>query len=286
MNSRGKGKRVALLLAAVVAVGLFVFIWFFWQRAHAWYVFWRRFERLGLNAEGHLEYRHRRTGLVMVRVPGGTFWMGAQRTDPAGRNYYQRAAEDESPVHLVTISPFLIGKHEVTQTEWLQLMGGNPSRFRGGSRPVDSVSWGECQSFCELAGLRLPTEAQWECACRGAGEEAPSDDDRLAERAWFVANSRQRPHHVGDRQPNALGLHDMLGNVWEWCEDSYRKDFYSTPAARSPDPVCADSGDLRVYRGGSWASFATGCRPAYRFREARGIGTANVGLRAAYWPLP
>jgi formylglycine-generating enzyme required for sulfatase activity len=168
-----KGKRVALAAGLGAAVVLAVAVVLGWRDILLLY----RFERLGRNAQGYSEYRHRQTGIVMVLLPGGTFHMGAQKTDPNGRNYDPEAEDDEGPVHEVTLRPFLITKHELTQAEWKSVMGSNPSYFKGDDdRPVENISWDDIQKFEAKTGLTLPTEAEWEYACRGGGLDADRRD--------------------------------------------------------------------------------------------------------------
>jgi formylglycine-generating enzyme required for sulfatase activity len=264
-------------------------------------LFWWRFERLGANAQGYGEYRHRRTGIVFVKLPGGRFWMGAQKEDPAGRNYDPEAEENESPVHAVELSPLLIAKREVTQAQWRAVMGENPSWFQpGGSGggdippgvsaedlPVEQVSWDECQEFCRKTGLRLPTEAEWEYACR-AGEEGPyGAAGDLGEMAWYDENSGGRTHPVGTKRPNGFGLHDLHGSVWEWCEDLYDREFYSRPEAGWRDPLCTSGSGSRVNRGGCCWIGARLCRSAFRLWFRPGYRFLNLGFRpAGPSPLP
>ena len=160
----------------------------------------------------------------MVYVEGGTFMMGA--TSEQGSDAYDR----EKPAHQVTLSSFSIGKYEVTQEEWEAVMGSNPSYFKGKKLPVEKVSWDNCQKFIrklnKLTGkqFRLPTEAEWEYASRGGsmsrGYKYAGGND-LGSVAWYDGNSDNKTHEVGKKQPNELGLYDMSGNVWEWCQDWY-----------------------------------------------------------------
>jgi formylglycine-generating enzyme required for sulfatase activity len=216
----------------------------------------------------------------MVKLPGGTFPMGAQSEDPNGPNHDPEAGDDEGPVHMVTLGPFLIGKHEVTQAQWKVVMGTTPSDFTGDeTRPVESVSWEDIQEFEARTGLALPTEAQWEYACR-AGTAAPFAG-KLEDLGWFGENSVGTTHPAGTKAPNGFGLHDLHGNVWEWCEDVYDEGFYGRPEAAGPDPVSRASSGLRVVRGGSWYDVARHCRSSYRFGylpEGRGD---DLGFRPA-----
>jgi formylglycine-generating enzyme required for sulfatase activity len=154
---------------------------------------------LGRNAQGREELRHQRTGMVFVQLPGGEFTMGSPPSEVG-------AQAGEQPVHVATIGPFLIGKHEVTQPQWAVIMSTSPSRSPGATLPVDSVSWSDAKEFCNRAGLRLPTEAEWEYACRGgsAGPYAGSGDPALV--GWFDGNSGSVTHPVGRKAANGFGI--------------------------------------------------------------------------------
>jgi formylglycine-generating enzyme required for sulfatase activity len=216
---------------------------------------------------------------VEVPVEGGTFAM---------------ASENEKAVHHVTLSDFYIGKYQVTQEEYSAVIGSNPSAFATGSdaqrRPVEQVSWYDAVAFCNqlseketLArvytisgtsvtadfsrnGYRLPTEAEWEYAARGGkhsrGHRYSGSNDTV-QVAWYEANSRKTTHAVGTKAANELGLYDMSGNVWEWCNDWY--DFGSYGISQG-DPMGASSGSNRVKRGGSWVNNADVCRSTFRNR--------------------
>ena len=215
----------------------------------------------------------------MVHVEGGTFRMGA--TEEQGEDAY----DDESPVHRVTLSSYLIGKHEVTQALWEEVMGSNPSyNKQGGDYPVENVSWFDCQEFIGKLNartgmrFRLPTEAEWEYAARGGNRSkgykyAGSDD--LDEVGWYGDNSEEYTHPVGLKKPNELELYDMSGNVWEWCQDWYGA--YSSEA--QADPAGPQSGCYRVLRGGSSWNDAGSCRVSGRGYDGPGNGDGDYGLR-------
>jgi len=211
--------------------------------------------------------------------------MGAQGTDPKGRNYDPQAEDDEGPVHQVTLSPFMIGKYEVTQGQWKKVMGSNlPIIFtRDENHPVDQVSWEDFQKFEARTGLALPTEAQWEYACRG-GTVTPFAG-KFEDLYWFDGNSGDETHPVGTKGPNGFGLHDLHGNVWEWVEDVYDEGFYGKPEALGPDPVStAGSGDW-VIRGGGWSYDAGDCRSSSRVGFRPGGRPDVLGFRPAWrWP--
>lgn len=194
--------------------------------------------------------------LEMVWCPPGTFTMGSDKGD-----------RDETP-HPVTLTKgFWMGKTEVTQAQWKSVMGHNPSYDKGDDRPVEMVSWDDCQEFCKNTGLQLPTEAQWEYACRAGSTGEYAGTGNLDDMGWYDGNSGGKTHNsggkthpVGTKQPNAWGLYDMHGNVGEWCADW--KGAY--PEGAVTDPKGASSGSRRVARGGSWDDGAASCRSAYR----------------------
>lgn len=217
----------------------------------------------------------------------GTFTMGSV-TSEAGR------ASDELR-HLVTFTnAFAVCDHEVTQAEYEAVTGTNPSKFKGQDLPVDSVSWVEAVDYCKkltemerAAGLitsrqvyRLPTEAEWEYAAR-AGSTAARHGD-LDDIAWWQGNSELRTRPVKTKQPNAWGLYDMIGNLWEWCSD-WRGPYSPTPAKNPPGPT---SGTDRVERGGSWASPVEHCRAAMRNSFVPTLRDRSVGFRAVLAPAP
>ena len=218
----------------------------------------------------------------MVLVEGGTFMMGATAEQGSDADYH------ENPVHEVALSSYYIGKYEVTQAEWEAVMGTNPSEFKGDNRPIERVSWEDCQDFVRklnsLTGLNfsLPTEAQWEYAARGGRNSRGykySGSNDIGPVAWYGGNSGYRTHPVGGKQANELGLHDMSGNVWEWCSDWYWKSYYSS--SPQTDPTGPSDQLYRVLRGGSWNGFATFCRVAYRGSNAVSNRYNNKGMRLA-----
>jgi formylglycine-generating enzyme required for sulfatase activity len=276
-----KGRRVAILAGAVAVVVLAVAVVLGWRDILRLY----RFERLGQNEQGLPEYRHRATGIVMVLLPGGTFHMGAQKEDPSGPNYDPEAEENEGPVHEVTLRPFLIAKCELTQAEWKSVMGSNPSHFKGDDLPVETISWDDIQRFEARTGLSLPTEAQWEYACRGGSSTPIAGTGKLDDMGWYDENGGSTTHPVGKKAPNGFGLHDNQGNVWEWCEDVYDEDFYKKPEARETDPCSVAGSEDRVFRGGSWSLDAGLCRSSYRFRDGPEYRDRNLGFRPSRpWP--
>ena len=220
----------------------------------------------------------------MVYVQGGTFQMGA--TAEQGSDAY----DDEKPVHSVTLSDFHIGKYEVTQGLWKEVMGENPSYNKAGDNyPVEMVSWEDCQRFIERlnsrTGLnfRLPTEAEWEYAARGGqksrGYKYSGSTYDLGSVAWYEGNRGNRTHPVGQKQANELGLYDMSGNVYEWCYDWYGR--YSSSSQRNPSGPA--SGANRVLRGGSYDLGARYCRVSYRYYYVPGYRD-SYGLRLVLAP--
>lgn len=215
----------------------------------------------------------------MVRVDGGSFIMGAteEQIDPES---------DEKPISKVTISSFAINKYEVTQEEWEYVMGNNPSVFKGKKNPVESVTWEECQAFISrlnsLTGMkfRFPREAEWEFAARGGtkglGYQFAGTND-VEEAVWCTVNSSNCSHPVGQRKPNELGLYDMSGNVWEWCQDWFAE--YSE--ITKTDPVGPTNGMLKIVRGGSWLSSGRSCRVSNRHYSSPTDKDNNIGLRLA-----
>ena len=216
----------------------------------------------------------------MVAVEGGTFTMGA--TSEQGSDAYS----DESPTHSVTLSDFAIGETEVTQELWKAVMGSNPSSFSGTNLPVETVSWYDCQTFISklnnLTGknFRLPTEAEWEYAARGGNKSKGykyAGSNTLGDVAWYYGNSSSKTHSVKQKQANELGLYDMSGNVWEWCQDWYGS--YSSSA--QTNPTGSTSGSYRVLRGGSWISDARDCRVSSRGNTTPTNTYNFLGLRLA-----
>jgi formylglycine-generating enzyme required for sulfatase activity len=216
----------------------------------------------------------------MVYVEGGTFVMGG--TSEQGGD----AESDEKPTHSVTLSSYYISDHEVTQAEWEAMMGSNPSYFKGGNLPVENVSWDDCQEFIRklnsLTGLRfrLPTEAEWEYAARGGSRSRGykySGSNTLGDVAWYTDNSGSKTHPVKQKQSNELGLYDMSGNVWEWCQDWYSS--YSSSSQSNPQGHA--NGSYRVDRGGGWDSNAGSCRVSIRGSYAPSGRDSGLGFRLA-----
>jgi formylglycine-generating enzyme required for sulfatase activity len=238
------------------------------------------------------------SGIEMLLVPPGDFVMGMSPVDAL-------AMEDERPAHMVTISkPFYLGRTEVTQGQWTEVMGSNQSYFQeayyriesadetdakiaefmrsgytleeakskagdgklvetfSGTWPLETITPDEIAPYLMKTGLRLPTEAEWEYACRAGVREplyGPLDDI-----AWYSGNSQEKSHPVGGKKANSLGFYDMIGNVWEWCSDWYSSDYYATCENGVTDPTGPSVNEFRVARGGSWDHVSKNCRASFR----------------------
>lgn len=222
----------------------------------------------------------------MVFVEGGTFNMGAQSTDPEGLNYDSEAYDREAPVHSVTLSDYYVGETEVTQELWETVMRYNLSHTEGPQKPVEQVTWVECQSFVdglnEITGkkFRLLTEAEWEFAARGGNKSQAykySGSNVLDDVAWYKNNSGNESHDVKTKAPNELGIYDMCGNVLEWCQDLFGN--YS--ANEQIDPTGATSGSDYVIRGGSFLAAESYNRVTLRnFLFSSGV-SLGIGFRIA-----
>jgi len=223
----------------------------------------------------------------MVKIPAGRFMMGDSN-------------ESDAPVHEITVSSFYIEKYLVTQQQYEKVMNGNPSRWKGSNNPVEQVRWSDAVRFCnarsqveglqpcydlktwkcnfEATGYRLPTEAEWEYACRAGTTTAYFFGDaplKLKDYAWFDKNAGGRPRPVGQKRANPWGLFDMCGNVWEWCNDFYGVDYY--PASPRQDPKGPEQGKTKVVRGGAWRFSADNLRSAYRYNENPGYADVCFG---------
>src|SRR5439155_13313759 len=230
-----------------------------------------------------------------VRIPAGSFEMGSKH----GR-------DEERPVHKVSVDAFLMDRYEVTQAEYEKLgkieAFPNPSHFKGADLPVEQVNWLQAANFCnarsrleglkpcydesgvcdfQADGYRLPTEAEWEYACR-AGTDGDysfgSEARKLGDFAWLADNAGKRTHPVGQKRPNPWGLYDMHGNVAEWCHDVFGKDYYQTSPENNP--LGPAEGKEYVLRGGSWKSAAEALRSSYRLGESPGFSDACLARDA------
>ncbi len=224
-------------------------------------------------------------GVEMLLIPGGTFRMGSDS-----------GQADEAPVHDVELSPFAMDRHEVTQDQLAKLYIPDPSQFKGDRHPVHQMRWSDAAEFCnerskkeglkpcydavtlecdfEASGYRLPTEAEWEYACRaGASNDRDCGFDggasKLTSHAYFAENAGKKAHPVGMRKPNRWGIHGMYGNVSEWCHDVYAKDYYAKSAPKNPRGPAA--GKHRVLRGGNFTTSRDACQPTHRSHDTPGI---------------
>ena len=248
-------------------------------------------------------------------LPGGTRWIGAQKDDPELPNYDPAARWDETP-HLVQLSPYFLSKYELTQAQWLRMTGTNPSRYaigyepRGGRthtglHPVEQVNWRQATETLRWMGLALPTEAQWEFGCRagtssvwwtGSRRDALEGACNLADRAatlgwgvdfagdWPELDDGYGPHApIGSYRPNGFGLHDVHGNVWEWCRDAWGDgEFYRRSPVQDPVHV-AEEGESedRVYRGGAFSHSSFDARSALRTYDSAEFSGYFLGIRPA-----
>jgi len=216
----------------------------------------------------------------MVQIAGGRFMMGDKD-------------EVDAPPHEVVVAPFYMDKHLVTQEHYQKIMGNNPSRWKADKNPVEQVRWSDAVKFCnarsraegfqpcydletwqcnfEANGYRLPTEAEWECACR-AGTQTTyffgNDNSKLGDYAWFDKNAGGHPQPVAQKRPNPWGLYDVVGNVWQWCNDFYQVDYYQQSPQENPRGP--KEGENKVVRGGAWKFSGDNCRSGYRYNEAPG----------------
>ena len=222
----------------------------------------------------------------MVVIPSGSFVMGTPDTTRSAPN--DSGNDKEKPARTLQMKSFSLGKYEITQAEWVAVMGDNPSENEGKNFPVDHVNWEMAQSFVEklskLTGkkYRLPSEAEWEYAARAGTSKEYYDSDEMASLeayAWFNANSDKEVHAVGGKKPNRFGLYDMYGNVWEWTQDCWNPNYQGAPETQ----VAWEEGncEYRINRGGSWSNVARMLRSAFRSRFAATLKSPYFGLRVA-----
>jgi formylglycine-generating enzyme required for sulfatase activity len=227
--------------------------------------------------------------LEMVQIPGGSFMMGSPESEK------DRSTDgSESPQHEVNVPGFSMGKYVVTQAQYQQIMGNNPSGFSGAERPVEKVSWNDAVDFCEKLRqktgreYRLPSEAEWEYACRAGtttpfhfGETITTDLANYNGTDTYASEPTGkylgRTTDVGSFPPNAFGLYDMHGNVWEWCQDDWHNNYIDAP--KDGSGWTSRSGNTKLLRGGSWFSNPENCRSAYRHYNNLGHSTYNIGFR-------
>ncbi|MCB8777088.1 SUMF1/EgtB/PvdO family nonheme iron enzyme [Planktothrix agardhii 1032] len=251
------------------------------------------FDVITVNAQGKETHRERRRAeffkedlgnnisLEMVSIPGGTFMMGAAQNEAS-------ASSDEYPQHPVNIAAFSMAKYPITQAQWEAIMGNNPSNFKGTNRPVDSVNWHEAREFCQRLSqktgktYRLPSEAEWEYACRAQTTSPFHFGETItADLANYGGNCGQTTDVGSFNKPNAFGLYDMHGNVWEWCADPWHENYTGAPDNGS---VWESGGNtqLRCLRGGSWIVNPDGCRSAHRDRDSPGDFGSGSGFRVCW----
>ena len=230
---------------------------------------------------------NRKISLEMIRIPAGTFLMGSPSFE-SGRKTH------ESPEVVIGLPAFYIGKFAITQQQWQSIMGYNPAHFRTDAlAPVENISWHEAQDFCKKLSrktgqiYRLPTESEWEYACRAATRNQPktafsfgNNTAQLGDYGWFKDNSSGQSQSVGQKLPNGWGLHDMHGGVWEWCEDVWHDHLKDIPPDGSPRLNGSDLG-RRTRRGGSWSNEPALCRSASREWHGAGDRYNDIGLRVA-----
>ena len=231
-----------------------------------------------------------------ILIKGGTFQMGSPNIE---KNHF-----GNETLHQVTVSDFCLGKTPVTQKQWREVMGSNPSHFKDcDDCPVESVSWNDVQTFLDKLSaktgmkFRLPTEAEWEYASRG-GHKAPVDgkihvgeyqyagSNNLDEVGWYDKNSNRKTHPVAAKKPNELGLYDMSGNVWEWCQDWFGDKYYEACKQQGvvENPKGPETGSYRVLRGGRWSGVAQYCRSAYRDYFGPDFRNHFIGFRLVFVP--
>ena len=233
------------------------------------------------NPENRETFTSPSTGMEFVLVPAGEFEMGSCSEE-------KDRLDCEYPVHKVTIkNSFYLGKSSVTQKQWKKIMGNNPSHFKGEDRPVEMISWKEVQAFVQKLNAkestdkyRLPSEAEWEYACR-AGTQTRyffgDDESKLNEYAWYAENSGSKTHSISQKKPNPWGLYDVHGNVWEWVQDEWHENYNGAPS-NGIVWKDEDSSD-RVSRGGSWYCTTLFCRSAGRFKREAESRFSNLGFR-------
>lgn len=208
-------------------------------------------------------------GLTYVWIAPGTFEMGCSKGDA-------QCEKDEKPAHSVQLTQgFWIGQTLVTQAAYMKVIGSNPSTFKGDKLPVDHVSFDDATAYCTKVGMRLPTEAEYEYAARGG--KAAARYAALDAIAWYGANSKGTTHEVAQKQANAYGLYDMLGNLWVWTADWYGR---YTPAAET-DPKGPKTGPAGVLKGGSWRNDASRIRASARLTDGRANQFFEYGIRCA-----
>ncbi len=231
--------------------------------------------------------------LALAAISAGKFLKGSPREENGHANdEADRFAEKPAQQEVTIRRPFSLGITEVTQAQYEQVIGKNPSLVKGAQLPVDSVSWDEAMQFCQTLSaktgriVRLPTEAEWEYACRAGGTSRfyygdDPEHTQLGDYAWYAANSGGKTQPVARKKPNAWGLYDMAGNVWEWCSDFYGGPYDQKPVTDPAGPAIAPDGRLRILRGGCWETGPLSCRSANRGGLSAGRAASRCGFRVA-----
>ena len=253
-------------------------------------------KQLSGEAEVLTEELSKRVTLEMVSIPGGRFLMGS----PENEERWDKYNGYEEPQHWVDVPPFFVGKYPVTQAQYQEVMGNNPSRFKGANRPVETVSWNDATEFCQKLSqrtgkiYRLPSEAEWEYACRAGtttpfyfGETITTDLVNYYGNDTYGSGPEgvdlEQTTDVGSFPPNAFGLYDMHGNVWEWCQDVWHGNYNGAPTDGSAW-LSGGDGSLRLLRGGSWSLFPRYCRSAVRLGVNAGHCYYDLGFRVVLLP--
>jgi formylglycine-generating enzyme required for sulfatase activity len=294
-----------------------------WSRIGQWYRFVDQFEGMGINAQGYREYRHRTTGIVMILVPSGTFWMGSSEEEIAyvkkeiqrEKNEWERkhslglsdAADTfeewaggvvrriktDQKCHLVSVDSFLLSNYELSQAQWNSVMVDQSmiesGKSVGGDLPVSNVTWLECQRFCAKTHLSLPTEAQWEYAARGGKQNAVCYGASLPGIDDYLAKGRNSILRVVSDDafgPNRFGFYNIYDNLAEFCLDSYDREFYESIESIRKNPLCRNDGDMIVVRGGCLFWSPRSWRAGERNSVSKSISALNYGIRPAFCDIP
>lgn len=251
--------------------------------------FHNSFEYLGVNEQGFREYRHNQSGIVMILVPSGSYWVGT--SEKQSETVLDGVEDREESLYLeerrrLIVERFLIAKWEVTQAEWERVTGKTPTLdylrppvgfdldpILQDELPARHVSWTDCKEFCDRTALDIPTEVHWEIACRAGTDGMFGGTGRIEDMGWYGGNSDQRDHKVGAKRANGFGIHDMHGNVAEWCADA-------------ADEGGSHSSNLRAIRGGGFLDSSWRCRSSFRAFLPVDLKTMEIGFRPAYYDVP
>jgi formylglycine-generating enzyme required for sulfatase activity len=305
--NRLKTQKITFFILASFG-GVLLFLWAVQNSVFllSWWSLRPSFTYIGDNAQGLSEFRHAQTGIVFVLLHGGKYTMGTGDSQVESivaklpKEYKSRAKkllDHERPPHKVTLKPFLMAKHELSQQKWNAVMGDNPACYDEGDHPVENVSWYDCKTFCDKSGLRLPTEAQWEYACRAGTstlyafgdcltiQDCNFLDFKVASKA-DAAKDRNMTVPVSAFRPNGFGIFNMHGNVAEFCLDYYNETYYKDEKSSIGEIACtAGSEDAVVIRGGCWKSSELLCRCAARSKINPLYKCCLNGFRPVYYPI-